>query len=50
MDQKAKAVLVKLDGDALEVNHQMTDNRVSINLVQTTKVKAGQLIKIEIST
>jgi non-lysosomal glucosylceramidase len=48
--KSATAVKVKLDGDVLEVNHHMAENRAFISLVQTTAVKADQLFEIEIST
>jgi non-lysosomal glucosylceramidase len=47
--KRATAVKVKLDGDVLEVNHHMTENRAFIDLAQTITVKADQLLEIEIS-
>jgi uncharacterized protein (DUF608 family) len=48
--KRATGVEVKLDGNVLEVNQHMVENRVFINLVQTTTVKADQVLEIEIST
>jgi len=42
-------VKVKLDGDVLEVNQHMVENRVLIYLVQAATVKAGQILEIEIN-
>jgi len=48
--KRATSVKVKLDGDVLEVDQHMTENRVFISLVQTTTVNANQLLEIEINT
>jgi non-lysosomal glucosylceramidase len=48
--ERATGVKVELDGDALEVRHHMVEDRIFINLVQSTMVKANQLLEIEITT
>ncbi len=48
--KRATDVQVKLNGDVLEVNQHMAENRVFISLVQTTTVNANQLLEIEITT
>jgi hypothetical protein len=49
-DSRTTGVKVTLDGDELEINHHMTENRIVIGLVQTATVNADQLLEIEIST
>jgi hypothetical protein len=46
----ATAVKVKRDGNELELDHHMAEDRIVISLVQTTTVNAGQLLEIEINT
>ena len=48
--KRATDVQVKLNGDVLEVNQHIADNRVFISLIQTTTVNANQLLEIEITT
>jgi hypothetical protein len=48
--KRATGVKVNLDGDELELNHHMAEDRIFISLVQTTTVNADQLLEIEIST
>jgi hypothetical protein len=48
--KRATGVKVKLDGDVLEVNHHMLEDRIFVSLVQAATVKASQLVEIEIST
>jgi hypothetical protein len=48
--RRATAVKVKLDGDALVVKHHMAEQRVFLSLAQTTTVKTGQMLEIEIAT
>jgi uncharacterized protein (DUF608 family) len=46
----ATAVVVKLDGDELKLDYHMADDRISISLIHTTTVRAGQLFEVEINT